>query len=646
MRINLLLLLLILTNLVHAQDSVYVTGLVDPCPDELDKYMAPGAILSTKASNPPKSFYLTDFVPVVGNQGNQSSCTAFSVCAAISILENQRVNRRYTDLDRQDRKNWYSPAFVFNIGKSKYPSNRSENCDDGITYIDAFNVVRQHGVAPHPYAEYYPGSTAGCHSKYYPTKKALAIAEKRKIATFQRVERNLQQFKALLSEDPGYPICISVKIDKGYDAAIKGYNNYIWSKQSAPILNQHNPRHAMVIVGYSDSINCFKVLDSKGEFKGDKGFIWLSYNLLETEVIYDAYVCSLDDRLLRAQRTTGAADLELQVGIPEKSWVKEGYFRGFNGFRISCIKVDRQNERSTYKISNHYTGDVLLKEFTIPKDQGKTFLLSGKAFTITQKQINRKHGWPFKPASEFDISFDGEVTKEQFLKQSAGTKGLQKLAQPYNLPQRNFTRKKSETLFVGPNGSLALGSLITNGNLMGRPTERLTAYSISRGEPMVDQYDSSWYASSISVYDLLVGLEIQMEDWMRFLLDENIVLKKMDLSWRFDKFDYSSWMTPIKSKGVYSIPEEDQHYLETLRKSKGKKNNLIVTGMLVLEKFTGKGSLSRPLSESLKNRLRTGIQLKSPDGRFDFNIQLSNEGSVDVHLKGDINVYARAMQIK
>ena len=36
--------------------------------------------------------------------------------------------------------------------------------------------------------------------------------------------------------------------------------------------------HGMVVVGYSDTYNAFKVVNSWGESWGDNGFVWIDYN--------------------------------------------------------------------------------------------------------------------------------------------------------------------------------------------------------------------------------------------------------------------------------------------------------------------------------------------------------------------------------
>jgi hypothetical protein len=75
---------------LNAQDTL-ATRLADPCPDEILKYVTPGSpVLSINLSSLPKSHYLTQYIPVIGNQGKQGSCTAFAVAGALTILNNEK----------------------------------------------------------------------------------------------------------------------------------------------------------------------------------------------------------------------------------------------------------------------------------------------------------------------------------------------------------------------------------------------------------------------------------------------------------------------------------------------------------------------------------------------------------------------------
>ena len=44
--------------------------------------------------------------------------------------------------------------------------------------------------------------------------------------------------------------------------------------------------HAVIMIGWDNSIKCLKIMNSWGETWGDKGFLWLSYDYVEKALIY------------------------------------------------------------------------------------------------------------------------------------------------------------------------------------------------------------------------------------------------------------------------------------------------------------------------------------------------------------------------
>ncbi|MEJ0106451.1 MAG: C1 family peptidase [Bacteroidota bacterium] len=50
-------------------------------------------------------------------------------------------------------------------------------------------------------------------------------------------------------------------------------STYIWKKQTG----KFKGGHAMVVIGYNDTKNAFKVMNSWGTKWGDNGFAWIDY---------------------------------------------------------------------------------------------------------------------------------------------------------------------------------------------------------------------------------------------------------------------------------------------------------------------------------------------------------------------------------
>lgn len=383
-------------QLYSQEDLAY--GLESTCDSVAYRYMAPGspAISMTRTRNPLPKADLSRYLPYVGDQGLQWSCTAFSVAAALTILDNQEKGKVFAATIPGAKDYNFSPAFVFNVAKSKYPNPRRSACNVGISYIDAFLVVLYHGMVTYKDLDYDGGSLASCGKPV--DDQTIKKAGKTKILTFQKPEMTNEVFKALLS-DPGYcyPINISVNIDSKYKNA--GKYNEPW-KESSVITGQH----AMCIVGYDDGKKAFKVLDSRGTNWGDKGYIWIGYSLMQNRaVVFDAYVCSFDDKILRDMQQPG--DAVASTAIKDTNWVKGGYYQPFNRFRIACAEINKKTKVSKILIRDLATGNELTSIGAIALNDTKRFEVPGGYIDIEVYDISTNRGLTTKPAAEFYATF-------------------------------------------------------------------------------------------------------------------------------------------------------------------------------------------------------------------------------------------------
>lgn len=470
---------------VFAQEEI-ITGLEDPCDGEVDRYAAPGAVVvSSTFIDPPLTADLSMYLPAVGDQGKQGSCTAFSVAGALTILSNAKANKTFTRTVHEFDL-FYSPAFIFNIAKARYPFPRSENCVDGITFIDAFLVVRDNGIVPASMSRYNPLGNGGCVSSFYPKEQVLTSARKKSINTFQRIDLNLKLFKCLLADKPGYPICIAAKIDQNYKRASDRLDNSTWSTNGPPLAAAANNRHAMLIVGYDDSRKAFKVLDSRGGAKGDNGFIWISYALLDNRTIYDAYVCSFDNDLLKSQRSQGATE-DLTEGGTRETWLKENYFRIFNGLQIACVDIDRKNKTVVFEITNANTQEYIT-QVTLKLHAQKYFEIDGKIFSIYPKEIKMAGRNPFTPAIWFDVSVNSGSIVENVVNKGLFRENLEKLYRMTFIDRTDASMRKLTYLGSAPAKNGMLGHLLDKElKILNRPPGTLLEAAI-HNEPFTTTF--------------------------------------------------------------------------------------------------------------------------------------------------------------
>lgn len=194
--------------------------------------------------------------PTIRSQGSESSCVAWGIAyAARSIWERNQAGGSFSTT-----VNVYSPEYVFNQIKL------SGDCSHGSYPTDAFDLLENEGVclwATMPYS-----STNGCSTM--PSSTATAEAAYHKISGWGTVSKSLTSIKNKLNARK--PIIICSAVDDDFSAL--GYND-IWNASTYAYIG----RHCYVIVGYDDSKNAFKIMNSWGDDWGTNGYGWMSYDM-------------------------------------------------------------------------------------------------------------------------------------------------------------------------------------------------------------------------------------------------------------------------------------------------------------------------------------------------------------------------------
>jgi hypothetical protein len=292
------------------------------------------------------------------------------------------------------------------MAKANYSEPFKSNCQDGISYIDAFLIVRDKGV---PQLNLYPytPSSKGCSENPKPTKTAYSDAVKTKIAIFQRPVRNIDNFKRILVDTPFYPICIGTVLSSEYDHAVE--NGGMWKAKG---ISTGKRLHAMLIVGFNNKKNAFKVMDWQGDKYGDKGFIWLDYSLIDNpNVVFDAYICSHQTEYLdyRIGSRTGSATEEdtSQSAIPNsvfvndqvQFWIKSGYYTQKDRFKITCLFVGDGVNKATFRVEDNKTNLLVKDNIMISEGSSKCFDYEGVTYKLKLLEIANRGKNIFKKAA-------------------------------------------------------------------------------------------------------------------------------------------------------------------------------------------------------------------------------------------------------
>lgn len=207
----------------------------------------------------PSSFDMSDKMPEPGSQGGQQSCVAWTIAYAMKgYQENIQLGEPIK----------FSPSFVYN------QINGGRNVPTQVT--DALNILSNQGVClmdEMPYNE----------EKWedQPTEEMKNSAKRFRIAEWRRVNTmDSKEIKTHLAA--GLPVIIGAVVSAEFRK--EGYTdgaNFIWKEKGEEI-----GAHAMLVVGYDDDKNAFKLINSWGKNWGDGGYGWIDYELFPQVVLY------------------------------------------------------------------------------------------------------------------------------------------------------------------------------------------------------------------------------------------------------------------------------------------------------------------------------------------------------------------------
>jgi hypothetical protein len=380
-------------TIIPEDTSKFIGGLKKDCEETITMYLAPTGSTNSKIidlKKYPKWDLTTEFLQTNWNtlvQGAQGSCTSFAVAFAISIqrnIDNWLLKRKRTLTQ-------YSPSFIFNIAKSKYRDPFKTRCDEGISYIDAYLAVKENGLATIQKCPYKKTSD-GCWDSYYPTQAAFADAKNMQIGNFQRPFIRKDVFKTLLVDTPFNPICIGVYLSSEYDNACDEKERK--GRWINPGQSNGTRMHAMLIVGFDDTKNAFKVLDWRGKDYSDNGVIWMDYELIKNrDVVFDAYIVShsteyLDPKTGSTSRTGFASDKDTSSNI--SFWIKSGYFTIKENLSVSCSYTNSTTQKATFKIQNGITGELIKDDIFISAGGNTCFSYKQYTYKLTLVEVAKR----------------------------------------------------------------------------------------------------------------------------------------------------------------------------------------------------------------------------------------------------------------
>ena len=208
--------------------------------------------------------------PTPGDQGSQGSCTAWATAyAALGTLAYDKFDQNMTLAKR-------SPAFVFNSIVNDDGEYRDKYTADAVRFISEQGTCSWNSMV---YDQYDQATLPTNDNKF-----EAGINRALNYGAIHDVKDVMKYKEAIYL---GYPVVVNLYVTNDFRSMWSG--DGVWRKTDFTFRGNG---HAVCVVGYDDSKKMFKVMNSWGTTGGDKGYFWVTYDLVSQGCFREAYVIS------------------------------------------------------------------------------------------------------------------------------------------------------------------------------------------------------------------------------------------------------------------------------------------------------------------------------------------------------------------
>lgn len=213
----------------------------------------------------PSSADLTNQFPAVVNQGRNAAAVGYALAYNLKTCQEGFEEERDINKDQ----NIFSPFWIYNQINS--------GVDRGASLLDGLQLIVDRGcddIVNFPYSNDY---------KITPDAASFRRAQQYKADSWAFVE-NLNDMKGLLANNEA----IVCRFDVYFDFYKLTFENEVYDNVDGRSIGGH----AACIIGYDDTKQAFKYINSWGTDYGLNGYGWLSYSLVEdySTLNFQAYV--------------------------------------------------------------------------------------------------------------------------------------------------------------------------------------------------------------------------------------------------------------------------------------------------------------------------------------------------------------------
>lgn len=306
---------------------------LDEIPQDLD--------INDETGNLPSSVDLSSKFPPTGDQGEYGTCVTWAVGYNLKTALNG-IDNQWSASQLAQASNQTSPKDLFWAIPS---SQKGSNCN-GTQFEAAMDQLISRGGASLSTAPY--ANLGNCSET--PPSSWTQDAANNKLVNYRKIaDKNnaasmtIENFKAYLSE--GRPIAIGARLGDRFmrwnSDAVIDYDTY----QNPGMQHAY---HAMVLAGYSDSKNAFKLINTWGSSWGNNGNIWVDYDFFLSSFCFAAFVAQNKTDVNISGGQVGSGDII--TGLDVLAWNLADYDNP-----NSAEPLDRQ---ITYNVYNSGTETV------------------------------------------------------------------------------------------------------------------------------------------------------------------------------------------------------------------------------------------------------------------------------------------------
>ena len=216
---------------------------------------------------------LSEYVDKVYDQRRLESCTANAICAAYCIdLKMEEEEASYDSDDSEVEE--FEPSRLFLYYNSRSRSEKKKNV--GTSIRDAIKAFKKYGVCSEEDWQYYTTKF-----KEKPPPRCYRRAKHHKIIKYHRLHQDIDQLRACIKDS--CPFVFGMDVFDSFESKQVSDRGTMKMPTKRDLKDDVVGSHAILAVGYNDTKQKFKCLNSWGSHWGDNGYFYMPYAFIENE---------------------------------------------------------------------------------------------------------------------------------------------------------------------------------------------------------------------------------------------------------------------------------------------------------------------------------------------------------------------------